>query len=353
MFKKYSIFFLLVVIVFSLSGCIKVKSKNEPAKFDGGVYKTTNQGTTWSQKVLIATVSGSPGGFGGLNISSMTMDPSDPDTLYFGSLMNGMFYTYDGAESWANAKALGAKTVSALAVDTQDHCTIFAGSGNRIYRSKDCSRTWQEAYYDNEATAVIDDLAVDHYDSNIVFAAISRGDIIKSTDGGNNWQTVNRFNNRLKKILIDPNDSRIVYAVTNNKGVFRSIDSGETWELLESLKKTLDEEKLGIDIRDLLLVKSEPGTVFLATYYGLLRSIDGGNTWENIKLILPSTKATINAIAANPKNLNQLFYVTNTTFYRSNDGGATWSTLKLPSTRAGMKLFVNPENPNEMYMGVK
>ncbi|MDO8261445.1 MAG: hypothetical protein Q7T50_08220 [Candidatus Magasanikbacteria bacterium] len=354
MFKKYRIIISIIVLALTVSGCgVTTGSKNKKVQFDGGVFKSTNQGTTWTQKVLISTVSGAPGTFGGLNIASMAVDPIDPDTFYFGSMLNGMFYTYDGAESWASAKTLGMRTINSLAVDAINHCTIIAGAGNRVLRSTDCSRTWEETYYDNEVTAVIDDLAIDHYDSNNVFAAISRGDIIKSVDGGKNWQTVNRFNNRLKKIVIDPSDSRIVYAVTTSKGVFRSKDAGETWEELATLKAILAEEKLGIDIRDLVLTKTQPGTVFLATYYGLLRSIDGGDTWENLKLILPTTKATINAVAVNPKNLNEIFYVTNTTFYRSNDGGQTWSTLKLPSTRAGVKLFVNPEEPNIMYLGVK
>lgn len=354
MFKKYRTIVSIVVLTLAVSGCgVTTGSKNKKVQFDGGVFKTINQGTTWTQKVLISTVSGAPGTFGGLNIASMAMDPTDPNAFYFGSMLNGLFYSYDGAESWSNVKELGMRTINSLAVDAIDHCNILAGAGNRIFKTTDCSRTWEETYYDNEVTAVIDDLAIDHYDGNNVFAAISRGDIIKSVDGGRNWQTVNRFNNRLKKIVIDPNDSRIVYAVTTSKGVFRSKDAGVTWEELEALRAILAEEKLGIDVRDLVLTKTQPGTVFLATYYGLLRSIDGGDTWENIKLILPTTKATINAVTVNPKNLNEIFYVTNTTFYRSNDGGQTWSTLKLPSTRAGVKLFTNPDEPNIMYLGVK
>jgi hypothetical protein len=202
-------------------------------------------------------------------------------------------------------------------------------------------------------TSLMDALVVDHYDGNNVYVAISRGDIIKSHDGGNNWQTLKRFGDRIKKMVIDPVDSRIIYAVTTNKGVFQSVDGGLTWEVMETLNDMLLEEKLGIDIRDFLLIKNQPGTIFVTTYYGLLRSMDAGLTWENIKLILPTTKATINAIAVNPQNLNEIFYVTNTTFYRSNDWGQTWSTLQLPSTRAGMKLFINPVNPNVMYLGVK
>lgn len=355
MLKNIRLIIFMSFLVLVVSGCgINVNSKKQQQNlYDGGVFKTTDQGTTWQQKVLISTVSGAPGSFGGLNLASMTNDPSDPKAFYFGSVNNGLFYTYDGAESWTVAKPLGLRTISSVAVDAKEHCTIYVGSGNRIYKTEDCSRSWEEIYYDNETTATMDSLVVDHYDNNNIYVAISRGDIIKSYDGGQNWQTLKRFGDRIKKMLIDPSDSRIVYAVTTNKGVFRSIDGGSSWEVLENLNAILQTEKLGVDIRDFLLIKEQPGTIFLATYYGLLRSLDAGETWENIQLILPSTKATINAITVNPKNLNQIFYVTNTTFYRSNDGGQTWSTLKLPSSRAGMRLFTDPEQPNIMYLGIK
>ncbi|PKM87849.1 hypothetical protein CVU83_02450, partial [Candidatus Falkowbacteria bacterium HGW-Falkowbacteria-2] len=73
--------------------------------------------------------------------------------------------------------------------------------------------------------------------------------------------------------------------------------------------------------------------------------------WENIKLITPEKDAIINAVAVNPKNSQELFYVTNTTFFRSLDGGVTWTSKKLPTTRAGSDLLVDFNNPNIMYMG--
>ncbi len=353
MFRNVKFIIFMILLSLSVSGCVSVNSNQKQNLYDGGVFRTNDQGTTWQQKVLISSVKGAPGSFGGLNLASMANDPSDVDTFYFGSVNNGLFYTYDGAESWQTAKSLGLKTIHSIAVDEKEHCNIFVGAGNRIYKTKDCSRSWQEIYYDNETTAVIDSLVVDHYDNNNVYAAISRGDLIKSYDGGENWQTLNRFGDRIKQVIIDPNDSRIVYVVTTNKGVFRSMDGGATWLVMEVLNETLKAEELGIDIRDFLLVDGQPGTIFLATYYGLLRSMDAGESWDNIELILPSTKATINAITINPQDLNQIFYVTNTTFYRSSDGGQTWSTLKLPSTRAGVELFTNPKQPNIMYLGVK
>ncbi|GAF89261.1 unnamed protein product, partial [marine sediment metagenome] len=43
----------------------------------------------------------------------------------------------------------------------------------------------------------------------------------------------------------------------------------------------------------------------------------------------------------------------NTTFYRSLDSGENWTTKKLPTTRAGWKLLIDPDNPDIIYMGVR
>jgi photosystem II stability/assembly factor-like uncharacterized protein len=84
--------------------------------------------------------------------------------------------------------------------------------------------------------------------------------------------------------------------------------------------------------------------MFIATEKVILRSSDNGYTWENIKLIQPEKDAIINAIAVNPQNSNEIYYVTNTTFFRSSDAGITWTTKKLPTKRSGRVLLIDFKN---------
>jgi hypothetical protein len=69
-------------------------------------------------------------------------------------------------------------------------------------------------------------------------------------------------------------------------------------------------------------------------------------------LITPEAKATINAVAVNPGNTEEIYYVTDSTFYKSTDGGNAWKTLALPSSRAGKILMVDQKEPNTIYLGV-
>ncbi len=348
--KKLLLIILIIAISVVVSGCVRFKTGEDTSSVDGGVFKTINKGRVWQQKVLIPTVSGRPKNFSSVSVASMVMDSNDNKAIYFGSVANGLFYTYDGGDNWWIAKNLGQATIRALAVDPSSKCIIYAAIGNELYKSIDCNRTWERAYYDNELTTTVDAIAINHYDSSVLYIGVSRGDLIKSYDRGENWQTLHRFNDKIKKIAIDPNESRTIFVVTSRKGFYRSTDSGNNWT---DLSEVLKELKLKMDIKDLIFTESEPNVVFLATYYGLLRSNDSGDTWEKIELIPPEKEATINAIAVNPQDSQEIYYVTNTTFYSSIDGGQNWATIKLPTTRAGWKLLVDPEEPNIIYMGVR
>ncbi|MDD5291001.1 MAG: YCF48-related protein [Patescibacteria group bacterium] len=351
MFKnKLNLLIIMMVLAIMVSGCSISFKNGEGGGNDGGIYVTANQGNNWVQKVLIPTTSGQPGSFGNLNASSLAMDPSDPGAIYFGSVDNGLLYTYNGAGGWFLANGLGKVTINAIAVDPVSKCIIYAGIENKVYKSTDCNRTWAQVYYDNDVNTIVNTIAIDHYNSVNVFIGTSRGEAIKSSDRGGSWKTIGRFENSVQKIVVSPADSRLIFAATAKKGIFRSTDGGANWV---SLEEKLKDFKNALSFKDLAVASADKGLIFLATNYGLLKSADNGDNWAKIELITPEKEATINSIAVGPKNSKEVYYVTNTTFYRSLDGGANWTTKKLPTTRAGWKLLINPENPNIIYLGAR
>ena len=105
--------------------------------------------------------------------------------------------------------------------------------------------------------------------------------------------------------------------------------------------------------RDLFLSGAQPGFVLLATKYGLIKSINNGDDWTALQLITPESEATINSAITNPTNVEELYYVTNTTFYHSTDGGQNWSTKKLPSTRPANIILSDPNDPKTLYLSFK
>jgi photosystem II stability/assembly factor-like uncharacterized protein len=338
----------MIAVMMFASGCSI--SFNGSGGNDGGLYLSANKGDNWTQKVLIPNVSGQPQSFGNLNADCLALDPSDAGAVYFGSVDNGLLYTYNGAKEWFVAGKLAKATINAIAIDPDSKCLIYASVENKIYKSTDCNRTWMQVYYDNDVDTRINSIAIDHYDSANVYIGTSRGEIIKSSNRGAAWRTVGRLEDVVKKIVISPADSRLVFAATAQKGIFRSSDSGENWE---SLAEKLKDFSNGLKFRDLAAAPADKGLIFLATNYGLLKSNDNGNNWQKIELITPEKEATINTIAVSPKNSKEIYYATNTTFYRSLDGGDNWTTKKLPTTRAGWNLLVNPEDTSVIYLSVR
>ena len=334
------------------SGCsISFGTGNRASQVnDGGVYKSNDKGMTWQQKVLIPTVSGQPGSIAAVDTESMVMDPSDHQAIYLGSALNGLFFSYTGANDWQSDTALGKVTVKAIAIDPGYKCTIYAAVGNKLYKSSDCSRNWSPVYFDNDLTVKINTVAVDNVNSANVYIGTTRGEIIKSSDRGASWRTIQRLQNEVREIVINPFDGKTIFVGTINRGIWRSTDSGNSWTDLSDKLKNFPDNRF----RDLELGRSTPGLIFLATQYGLIKSTDYGNNWSKVELITPKDQAVINSIAISPKNASEIYYVTNTTFYRSLDGGKNWSPQKLPTvTRVGWKLLIDPEEPNIIYLGAR
>ena len=332
------------------AGCSISFGGGNPAASDGGFWASLDKGVTWHQVSAIPTVKGAPGSIAPLDDSSLALDPADSNAIYFGSATKGLFYTYNVGGGWQAADTLKETKINAVAVSPDDKCLIYAAAGNKLYRSNDCSRTWTQIYFDNDVKIQISSVAIDQYDAHRLYLGNSRGEVIRSLDRGDHWVAVLRSGSGINEIVISPQDSRKVFATTVGEGIFRSLDAGDNWT---PLKDKMTEFKNSFNIVKLV---AQPGTdelLFAATAYGLLKSSDSGDSWARIELVTPEKEASINSLAINPQDAKEIYYVTNTTFYSSADGGTSWRTKKLPSTRAGWRIIVKPDEPNVIFMGVK
>ena len=341
------------ILVSLLGGCsVSVgKSSNQLGSPDiGGVFRSGNRGDNWQPANLIPTNTGRPSSISTLDANMLALDPGDYNALYFASQDNGLMLSYDGGQNWQVVNSLGRINVSSVAIDYHDKCTIFAASANRLLRSDDCSRNWSQAYYDNDPQVAITSLLTDHHNAGFVYLGTSRGDVLRSGDNGNSWQTVKRFDNPIRKIVMSPRDSRVMFVATETSGLFRTMDGGGNWE---NLNQALAEFEIGNQFRDLVISLEDLLVIYLATDYGLFKSVNYGDAWTRISLLTPEQATIINALAINVNNSQEIYYVTDTTFYRSVDGGVNWSTKKLPTSRSGWSIVINPQQPEIVYLAVK
>lgn len=346
--KKFFLSFTFILASAVLLGGCFIQVKTQPTARDGGIFKTGDRGETWVHKVAVPAIGGTAIDIATVTAAALVMDPQDNKAIYLGTTDRGMYYSYNGGESWLQTPQITSGKVSAIAIDPQSTCIIYATVGNNVYKSTDCNRHWQTMYIDPRAGTEISAIAIDPFTPRIVYIGNSLGEIQKSTDSGQSWKVVGRLASKILKIMMDPGDSDIIYVGVDKKGIFKSEDAGDKWRSQEA---GLKDYPNSLDFHYLVFSGSEANALFYTSQYGLLKSLDGGESWESILLITAENQPPIYAAVIDPQNPNNLYYATTNTFVKSVDGGKNWITKKLVTARPIHHLLMDPLDPKIIYMG--
>lgn len=353
---------LLAVAVLSSACSITTQESQQRATKGGSVFISSNYGDTWKPVTAVRGISPRVQSIADFNIHSLSSDPNDHSAVYLATFNHGLYYTYNITEGWDEVKGLPKENINDVQVDPQNKCTIYTAIANKLYRSVDCSRSWKVIYFGDNKQTELKTIVVDHYNHNVLYLGTSRGEIIKSIDGGQSWRTIKRLNNGIAKLIMSPVDSRFLIGASVNNDVFSFISITNTNNTLENMDRNfmisdwmnlsdvIADYQIGNKFSD-LVISPKDATILLATRKAILRSKDNGISWEKLNLIASQNDININAIAIGPHNSNNLYYVTNTTFYRSKDAGLTWTTKKLPGDRNGHAIMIDSVNPNVIYLG--
>jgi len=337
-----------VSLLFAGAGCISIGANPNAGAGDGGIFKSADKGDSWVQKNAIPTTGGDKRSISGTAITYITQDPQDANALYIGTAENGMFYSYDGGDSWTQPAQVSRGRIPYIAVHPKDKCIIYVTAENKLLKTEDCSRTWSVPFLDARSDKKTKVVAIDSYNPGIIWLGTNSGDLLKSTDGGNSWANVYNFNDDLIKLIISPTDTRHIYVATKGSGVWRTRDGGATWTDLSAKYADFSGAR---EFGELVMAPSDPKTLVLASKFGLIRTTDGGDSWGKIDLLTPAGSTVIYSLALDAKDPNNIYYGTATTFYRSPNGGVNWVPKRLPTTRAATFLLVDAKNSSILYMG--
>ncbi len=343
--------FLMTVCAFTLfgQGCLGPATKS-PTGPDLGVYKTSDGGQTWVNKRALISGPKITGAVAGMSILAMGFDPQDRNTIYLGTAEHGIVFTRDGGDSWQRPKTLTTARVSAVVVDAKNKCTVYAASGNKIYKTDTCGLDWSQIFFNPRTDVSFTKLALDWYNPTIVFAGSSDGDLFRSSDSGVSWRVSKRVDGiPITSIVIDPRDSRVIYVGTQSDGIWKSADGGLAWT---QIKKPFSDDLQ--DARRIAQIVPDPvaaNVVYSVSKYGILKSTNGGESWTSLKLTSPPSSIKINAFAIDPKNNRRLIFTGVATLQFSEDGGATWTPKKLPTTQTGSSLLIDPLETNTIFLG--
>ncbi len=194
-----------------------------------GPRRSDNGGTSFPLKVNGINTSESA-----LFIPPLVMDPTTPETLYFGTTK--VYKTTDRAELWTviSPDFTAGGHVSIIAVSPSDPDVLYVGtSQGRVHRTSDGGANWTEITMGVPARFVRD-IAVDYTDPSRAFLVISgfgvSGHVLKTTDGGATWLDAsgNLPDVPVNAVLIEPGMPDNIY-IGSDLGAFVSTDAGATW----------------------------------------------------------------------------------------------------------------------------
>ena len=316
-----------------------------------GVFQSTDGGDTWYSINE---------GLSDWTVRALVIDPTMQQTLYAGT-PSRLSKTEDAGASWQMLTAGDAIQVSSTVIDPRMPTTIYAATTNyartngSVSKSTDGGTTWALASAGLPVLAV-DDLKLDPVNPSILYAVLSDVElrqpelvgVYKSTNAGLGWQRTSTglpSEGQFSSLQIDPTAPDTLYVGSIGSGVYTSTDAGGTWRAVNTGLTTLD-------IWDLAIDWSAPGTVFAAGRGPLFKTTDGGASWSAMSAAISG----VTALAADPVNPGVIYAAGGSGLYKTTDSGGTWSTgndgWPVGYGVPAHGLSIDPTHPTTLYLGV-
>ena len=365
--------------------CLSISPLDSKVLYFGSsaaVFRTADGGQTWQQTYTRRNADGSYQ-TNGLEITGLffiTVDPRNPQRVYYGYGDVGLFVSEDGGSSVQRRvngiPRASANTAYALALDPGDPAHLWASFGPRepgtsgivapgfmVAESTDMGRNWV-ARKDGLPDKAIKKLLLDESGSSRrLLAVVTDNGIYASNDGGKSWSpsSAGLPHGDVRDLVPHSSTPGTYWSVLGGGGVtagivYRSDDRGASWQRLSGAGlEAWDVKQLAVSGNLYLAARR---TVVGSKVYpgGIYASEDGGVTW---KIILEDPFAQ--AVAVDPRDSRVIYAgLTDHPFHDdsrgnglkvSRDGGATWTAVTdLPIGRIAV-LTPHPANPNRLLVG--
>jgi photosystem II stability/assembly factor-like uncharacterized protein len=320
---------------------------------DGGVWKSTDYGVTWDNISDGKLPSASD------SIGAIAVAPSNPQVLYAGTgetdirndmiTGDGMFKSVDGGKTWKYAGLKDTRTISTIAIDPHDPNIVYAGSMGHVFvadpdrgvfKSTDGGKSWHKILFVDDKTGAID-VVMDPHDPNVLYATMWQAQrmpwalddggpgsgLYKSTDGGAHWTNLSRNPGLPQGVLgrmgvaVAASDPKIVFAIIQAKGggVFRSADAGATWKRVNA---NWSLRQRAFYYMTVYVDPTNPQVLYVPNVDGVWVSRNGGKAFSLLHL----RHGDDHTVWINPTDPKVLLVGTDGGATISTDGGKTWSS---------------------------
>ena len=298
----------------------------------GGLWKTTNAGTTFS-----SIFDGQPS----YSIGCVTLDPNNPLVVWLGTGENnsqrsvgygdGVYKSLDGGKSWENMGLKKSEHIGKIVVDPRDSNTVYVAAQGPL---------WSPGG--------------------------DRG-LYKTTDGGKTWKAVLTIseNTGISEVLLDPRNPDVLYASAYQRrrhvwtlidggpesAIHKSTDGGATWKKVSAGLPKEDMGRIG-----LALAPSQPDTVYaiiesVGKAGGFFRSTDAGVNWDKRSDYVSGSPQYYQEIIVDPVDADRI-YSMDVFIKVSEDGGKTFQNLGEKSKHVdNHALWIDPDDRDHLLVG--
>ena len=317
-------------------------------------------------------------------VCSIAVHPNDHSSYFVGVASGGVWKTTNAGTTWLPVfDNQGSYSIGTVELDPKNPLTVWVGTGENnsqrsvsygdgVYRSDDGGKSWRNVGL--KASERIGRIAIDPRNSDAVYIAAQgplwgpggdRG-LFKTTDGGKTWKNILSIseNTGVTDVVIDPNNPDTVYAASYQRrrhvwtfinggpesAIHKSTDAGATWSKLRAGLPNVQMGRIG------LAISPVDTNVLYATIEaaegrgGIFRSADRGGSWER-RNPFDTTAMYYSQITADPKEVDRI-YVMNVYLMVSDDGGRTLRRLGEKSKHVDNHvIWIDPANTRHYLAG--
>ena len=338
----------------------------------GGVFKSTDTGGSWFPVFDDQAV---------LTVGDIAIDPVNPDVIYVGTGEangghnnfpgGGVFKSTDAGTTWNYLGLFETVSIGRILIHpTNTNIVYLAAVGSYfspnpergLYKSTDGGTTWNKSLFVSDSTGAIDIIIDQSNPENMMVAMWERvrrptsshlygpsSGIYKTTDGGINWNLIpsanglpNPNNQNVGRIglAISKSNPQIVYSLYTNGSqiisLFKTTDFGNSWTDVDP-DDELDNGAAGFSwyFGQVRVHPTNPDIVYVMDV-AFMRSTNGGNSWPIIYGYNGPGQLHVDhhAMAFHPTDPSFIINGNDGGINISTDGGVSWSnSAQIPATQ--------------------